>query len=200
MWHLLQFDRTLQVIPPAAMFFRFGDEHPFSPVWGHADGVVLQLHAAFDAWACALEHRAEWHESDRASFRGLASKRLKRTTEMTRVRSVLDPILNAVEWQLLVSLRDRAAHRTIVGSSLELKNEDPSVAYFEADGASKGAGSEVLPALRNLTAWADGPRWWLWEIAEDWREPGEDSVIGTLPDRHAQQSGAAERLRQEFRR
>lgn len=79
-----------------------------------------------------------------------------------------------------------------------MNDEGASVAYFEQDGASRGEGTEVLPELERLTAWANGPLAWLWEIAEGWRQSDEQSVLGTLPDRHAERSGAAERLRQEF--
>lgn len=198
MWHLVQFRHVLDIVPPAATFFRFGDEHPFSPVWGHADGVVLQLHAAFDACACALGHRCGWQNGDRASFRELAGKTLPSNAEMEAMGRVLGPILTAHEWLRLVELRDRAAHRTIVGGSLRLNDKGASVAYFEHDAASRGEGTEVLPQLERLTAWADGPLVWLWEIAECWRLPDEHSVLGTLPDRFAGRSGAAERLRQEF--
>lgn len=110
MWHLVQFRHVLDIVPGTAVFFRFDGEHPLSPVWGHADGVVLQLHAAFDAWACALAHRCGWQSSDQASFRGLIGNALRGTTEMKAVRLVLEPILTANEWVRLVELRDRAAH------------------------------------------------------------------------------------------
>jgi hypothetical protein len=198
MWHLLNFDRALEMVPSSAIFVRFGEEHPLAAVWGHADGIVLQLHAAFDTWACALAHRCGWQSSDQASFRELAGNALPATTEMKAVRRVLDPILTVDEWIRLVELRDRAAHRTIVGGSLRLNDEAPSVAYFEHDSASGGQGTEVLPDLRRLALWADGPLEWMWQIAEVWRQPDEDSVIGTSSDRHAQRSGAAERLRRQL--
>jgi len=80
-----------------------------------------------------------------------------------------------------------------------LHDEGASVAYFEHDGASRGEGTEVLPELERLTQWADGPLVWLWEVAERWRQPNENPVPGTLSDRHAERSGAAERLRRTFR-
>ena len=199
MWHLLQFRRALDIVPSSAMFFRFDGEHALSPVWGHADGVVLQLHAAFDASACALAHRHTWPSSDRASFRVLGGKALHQTTEMKAARRILEPILTAAEWGRLVELRDRAAHRTIIGGSLRLHDEGASVAYFEHDGASRGEGTEVLPELEGLAQWADGPLAWLWEVAEGWRQLNENPVLGTLSDRHAERSGAAERLRRAFR-
>ena len=200
MWHLIQFRRALDIVPSSAMFFRFDGEHALSPVWGHADGIVLQLHAAFDAWACALAHWCTWPNSDRSSFRILSTKKPPRTaTEMKAVWRILHPILIAAEWRRLVELRDRAAHRTIIGGSLRLLDDGASIAYFEHDGASRGEGTEVLPELEHITQWADGPLVWLWEVAEAWRQPTENPVPGTLSDRHAERSGAADRLRRTLR-
>lgn len=50
-------------------FYRL-NEQPFVPAEAHADGAVLQLTAAFDAFACGVAH---WHgllDADRASFAG----------------------------------------------------------------------------------------------------------------------------------
>jgi hypothetical protein len=194
MWHLLNFDRALEMVPSSVILVRFGEEHPLAAVWGHADGIVLQLHAAFDSWACSLAHRCGWQSSDQASFGQLATSPLPRSTEMKAVRRVLDPILSADEWVRLVELRNRAAHRTIVGESLRLNDEGASVAYFDQG----GQGAEVLPELRRLASWADGPLEWMWQIAEAWRQPDEDSVIGMRSDRHAERSGAADRLRRQL--
>jgi hypothetical protein len=117
---------------------------------------------------------------------------------MSLVRRVLDGVLDTPDWERLVQLRNRAAHRTIVGGSLRLNDDAPSIAYFERDGASKGAGTEVLSTLKGLTAWAEGPLLWLWEITEDWRSADEDSVIGTHTDRFAERTGAADRLRRHL--
>jgi len=65
-WHGEQFKR-LEGELTTADFFDFDTER-FLPAQAHTDGVLIQLAAGFDAFACAVAHHYDLPKPDRASF------------------------------------------------------------------------------------------------------------------------------------
>jgi hypothetical protein len=182
-YHLNQFRRVLPEVPQIVLFFRLDQDHGLAVVWAHSDGCVSQLFAAFDAYACAVAHQFGLRKTDRASFKRIAAdKGLTSTPEEEAVAGAIEAVVASSQYQDLDGLRNTAGHRGVVGRSLRA-DTDPGIRVFlEPDASFKGEGTEVLPTLESLVAWAETPLRELWDRAEAWRQDHEPSVKGTPGD------------------
>lgn len=114
-WHRAEFER-LEGELTTLDFFDFDTER-FLPAQAHADGSLIQLAAAFDAFACAVAHRygIDEKDPDSASFRGeWWNARLIDAADpelANLIRSVSqDPVFDG-----LMFYRNLAAHRGVMG-------------------------------------------------------------------------------------
>jgi hypothetical protein len=98
------------------------------------------------------------------------------------VASAIKTVVMRPEYQDLDGLRNTAGYRGVVGRSLRA-DTDPGIRVFlEPDASFKREGTEVLPTLESLVAWAETPLRELWDRAEAWRQDHEPSVKGTPGD------------------
>ncbi len=110
-WHLAEFERLEDELT-GADFFDFTRE-PFLPVQAHADGVLVQIAAAFDAFACAVAHRHGLPAPDRADFGGW-NERLAEA-ESGDLAGALREIAAQNEFEGLQLYRNLSAHRGMIG-------------------------------------------------------------------------------------
>jgi hypothetical protein len=186
-YHLDELDRVLPTIPPAQVFnFQPGTEEPLLPVWAHSDGCIFQLYAAFDAFACAVAHRFGLSRPERASFKALTGDRGvgKQVPDQLAVSESVQAIIDSDEFGDLEDLRNRAAHRAVVGQRVRAGSYSGIRVLFD-HGLVQGPEVEVPPVLHRLIDWAHGPLWWLWDMGETWRQSHETSALGSRMDRHA---------------
>jgi hypothetical protein len=182
-YQLSQFEGALPVVPWAALIFRMNQLPGLSPVLAHSDGCVLQLYAAFDAFACAVAHRLTLlPRDDRASFKGLRGPGI--ALDSAELADLIGAVLDAPEFEQLEDLRNLAAHRGLIAGSV--RSASPTgmgvEVYLERGAAKKDGETDVLQLLGGTVEWAKEPLRWLWEFAEAWLEPGEHSIKGTVGD------------------
>jgi hypothetical protein len=186
-YHLSQFERVLEMFPQIALLRPIGDQLGVSPIYAHSDGCVFQLYGAFDAFACAFAHRFGFPDAERASFARSVDKRLapQWPEDLEEADSLRDEIREVVESERfghLEELRNLASHRGVVVRYL-VADRDPGIkAFFTQSKDPAERGPEVLSELQEVVNWALTPLLNLWDVAEEWREPGEYSVEGTLHD------------------
>jgi len=112
-WHRAEFERLEDELRTAD-FFDFDTER-FLPAQAHADGAMLQLAAAFDAFACAVAHHHGLENPDRASF--LETRWVTRLVEAAEpdLRVVIQFVVNDRNFAGLKFYRNLAAHRGVIG-------------------------------------------------------------------------------------
>ena len=110
-YHLAEFER-LEAELTGADFFDF-EGAPFVPVQAHADGVLLQLAAAFDAFACAVAHRHRFDNADKADLTGWHD-RLVRGAHPD-LAAAITAVRKAPQFDELGDYRNLAAHRGVIG-------------------------------------------------------------------------------------
>ncbi len=111
-FHLAEFERLVKG-ELAAVSSDFPDVR-YAPFHGHADGAVFEAFAAFDTFSCAVAHKFETPQADRASFKSIAGQS-KVPPEIAR--RVAETIA-AEEWKRLEWLRNLAGHRGVVSESM----------------------------------------------------------------------------------
>jgi hypothetical protein len=164
-------------LPSVVSWRREAGHHSATPVWAHRDGAILQVYGAFDALACSIAHQFKTPGSKRAAFsRHLASQLPAGTT------AIKDSILTVVastEWGELDELRNEAAHRGVIVRYFTSSADGTKI---HVDPAGTAERREAFSLVHRLVNWAEGPLRWFWLGAEDWREPWEPSVIGSVLD------------------
>jgi hypothetical protein len=138
-----------------------GPDDPFLPAEAHADGCVLQLFAALEAFSCA----AAWHfqlggrdkDRDEYSFRRLAQ------APPVSIATVVGKLASSIRYRELGNQRHRAGHRGLVSQrrsfsrdiGLRLETVDRVAAEEVLDPLFKWGQQAVrlLQGLACLQAW-----------------------------------------------
>lgn len=86
---------------------------PFVAAQAHADAALIQVAAAFDAFACAVAHRYGVKNPDRADFAGWAKSLAAAADEDVRV--AIESVAAEKDFTDLQLYRNLAAHRGVLG-------------------------------------------------------------------------------------
>jgi hypothetical protein len=113
-YHLGEFERLESELSGWA-FFDF-EGRPFIPVQAHADATLIQLAAAFDAFACAAAHRSGLKHPDLADFDRSNEPLVK--AGPPELSSALRAVKAAPEFAGLGLYRNLAAHRGVIGEKV----------------------------------------------------------------------------------
>jgi hypothetical protein len=152
-YHLREFERLEDALE-STDFFDF-EREPFLPVQAHADGVLVQLSAAFDAFACAVAHRRGClKDPEKADFQRHAGKLAD--AEPGELSDAIREIRADSRFDDLCRYRNLAAHRGTVGeqqwgSADEVRLHLPEWLPPEFPDFP---GYSVRPILRRYVDWA----------------------------------------------
>jgi hypothetical protein len=141
-----------------------------------ADACVVQLYAAFDAFACSVAHAFGMGNPDAASFTGHVPG--GRTAESRALRDSMRAISADPAFRRLDFYRNLAAHRGLVaeGWVVEGYRNTGAVAYPALRaGGIRGApdppGTPIADILADLFESTRPALEWLWGLTEGW-DPG----------------------------
>ena len=159
-WHRQEFERAEDDYSVEDFF-----KVQFLDAFGHSDGVFLQLAAAFDAFACAVAHKVEVPQPNKADFAAwndsLAAKaggELGSLIRSTAADSGFDR---------LMSYRNVAAHRSVITERTVLRSNEVTdrdeVRFTIGDPPPMGVPDSRNTPVRELLArdfgWARRPPW-----------------------------------------
>lgn len=145
-FHLVSLRKAIGLLTPEVDWARADPPTPtLLDVYGQADGCVLQLVGAFDAWACAAAWTLGRGDPDGSSLKKLANAPPQEIAVQLSGVS-LDP-----HYKNLLTLRHLAAHRGVVGTKRALASHRPGELIIRTE-----KDDEVLPMLEELVGWARG--------------------------------------------
>lgn len=156
---------------------------------GHGDGSLLQLAAAFDAFACAVAHRHGLDNPDGASFGGW-SDALTNACGGTLGRSIR-AVAGDADFKGLAAYRNLAAHRGVVGGTISMgeRADDPgrTIRLLLPDAlppnVSDRPRSPVNPVLVRYSNWARPALRGLHDAPiEDWNLADDPNLIADYWD------------------
>jgi hypothetical protein len=140
-FHLTGFRQGLELLNREDDRLEPGPEDAWIEIDAHADGCVLQLFGALDAFSCA----AAWHY--RLSDANLFSLgRLAKDCPADLEAEVVE-IFGSSEWERLRQLRHLASHRGVVTEKRSTDSKRRTVKTKDRE--------EVLPILESLTPWGE---------------------------------------------
>jgi len=160
MFHLRALEDAIGAGRREDFFAEPGPDEPFSAIYAHADGCILQMFGSLDAFACAVA----WYfglapavERDRYSFGKLTC-----TAPPVLVASVAR-VAGSPHWADLNKFRHHAAHRGVIPERTRLSVEPAEKPRFLTE-----EGADVLGVLQGLVNWGGGAvrdlqaavRWW----------------------------------------
>lgn len=181
-WHRQEFERAEDSYG-ADEFFRV----QFLDVFGHSDGMFLQLAAAFDAFACATAFRVKLSNPHKADF-ATSNDELAQANSGDlgdRIRSI------AADggFARLTAYRNIAAHRSVTTGRIALRaNEETGldeVRFTIGDPAPIGSPDPEHTLIRDVLArdfeWARDALYDLYPLAlEAWGIAGHSQLRGDL--------------------
>jgi len=140
--HLAGFASALDRLNREGGFFEpAGPDDKFIEVDAHADGCVVQLFGAFDAFSCSAAWHYQLADPDRHSFRKLAG------ACPAELKGAVDAIWGSSSYGELRRLRHVAGHRGLVAQTRFLDTKRIGIRTAE--------GEEAWPILERLITWGE---------------------------------------------
>lgn len=116
----------------------------YAPFHAHADGAIFESFASFDTYGCAVGHKFEVPNADRASFKSVGDRPEVPPAIAQRIAATVA----TNEWRRLEALRNLAGHRGVVSESMRWGQHLKGGFQVHLPD-----GDEALPVMTHLLRW-----------------------------------------------